>query len=174
MTRFNPNSFYAASVMPTQMAHFGKSSIKGTKKMMKVAPNPETAVFEETWLDNDDDKKREDSAIERVKAAITLIRSVPRSPEIKYMCNDVVPVDLEGAMPLPIIPKRVLVTRFLKDKSIDEKFLEEFLFDHLGSFMTALAEKDFDKLEKLGEKTFVDQIKERNAEATEQDWFTFK
>ena len=40
------------------------------------------------------------------------------------MCNDQVPVDLEGTMELPVIPERKYVTKYLDEKHIDREFLQ--------------------------------------------------
>ena len=37
------------------------------------------------------------------------------------MCNDSVPIDLEGTMVLPEIPERVLVSEYLDDRQIDRE-----------------------------------------------------
>ena len=57
---------------------------------------------------NMSDAKKKDIAL-RIKAAHELIQRVQRT-EIKYMCNDSVPLDLEGTMPLPKIPQRPIVS----------------------------------------------------------------
>jgi hypothetical protein len=47
------------------------------------------------------------------------------------MCNDSVPLDLEGTMELPIIPERKYVTQYLDDKLVDRDFLQSHLFSML-------------------------------------------
>ena len=87
VTRFNPTAFCA----PMQVASFSKKGTKFENKVVEV---------------DEKDEAKEISTMEKIKAALTLIKRVQRSPEIKYMCNDAVPVDLEGSMPLPLIPQR--------------------------------------------------------------------
>ena len=54
------------------------------------------------------------------------------------MCNDAVPIDLEGSMLLPVIPERNLVTEFLGKKKITNEKLETHLFNLLQDFLEAL------------------------------------
>ena len=54
------------------------------------------------------------------------------------MCNDAVPIDLEGAMLLPVIPQRDIVTEFLSKKKITKAKLESHLLNHLQDFLEAV------------------------------------
>ena len=64
-----------------------------------------------------------------------MIQRVQRQNEIRYMCNDSVPIDLEGTMVLPEIPERVLVSEYLDDRQIDREVLDSHLFELLQDFM---------------------------------------
>lgn len=74
------------------------------------------------------------------------------------MCNDAVPIDLEGSMLLPVIPERNLVTEFLGKKKITNEKLETHLFNLLQDFLEALQAKDQTKLAKMAEANFVAKL----------------
>ena len=87
--------------------------------------------------DNKEPKKAEPEksstkkATEKMKAIMELIKSVQRTEPIKYMCNDSVPLDLEGTFNLPIIPEREIVKTYIEAKHIDRDHLNSFLFNIL-------------------------------------------
>lgn len=70
-------------------------------------------------------------ATEQMKAIMELIKSVQRTGPIKYMCNDSVPLDLEGTLVLPELPERVIVKNYLEAKQIERDFLNSYLFNIL-------------------------------------------
>ena len=47
------------------------------------------------------------------------------------MCDDRVPIDLEGSMQLPLIPERKYVTKYLDEKLIDRNGLYSHLHGHV-------------------------------------------
>ena len=109
----------------------------------------------------------------RIKDALDLIEQVQRT-EIKYMCNNSVPLDLEGTMLLPVIPERMMVTKFLRAKKVTKPYLENFLFEHLQDFMQALQAQDSDQISKLCEANFAEKLL-KNREAREgNEWFNFQ
>lgn len=67
-----------------------------------------------------------------------MIKRVQRNPELKFMANDSVPLDLEGTMVLPEIPERKYVTEYLDLKHIDRDLLQTHLYAILQDFMVAL------------------------------------
>ena len=54
------------------------------------------------------------------------------------MCNNAVPLDLEGTILFPRIPERPFVTQYLSEKHIENEFIESHLFECLQDFMEAL------------------------------------
>ena len=78
------------------------------------------------------------SLTERIQAAIAHIKKVQRTEPIRYMCDDRVPIDLEGTMELPIIPERQYVVEYFKYKHIDNDVLNRYLFDMAQDFMQGL------------------------------------
>ena len=52
----------------------------------------------------------------KIREAQDFLRQVQRKEELKFMCNDAVPIDMEGSLLLPVIPERDLVTEFLRNK----------------------------------------------------------
>ena len=88
------------------------------------------------------------------------------------MCNDAVPLDLEGSMLLPVIPEREFVTDFLQKKKVKKEYLESHLFNLLQDFMEALQAKDSDKLSQMAEATFIEKMQGK-MEGAPKDWFKF-
>ena len=113
----------------------------------------------------------------RIREAQDLLRSVQRKgDELKFMCNDAVPIDLEGSMLLPVIPERDLVTEFLGKKKVTNAKLETHLFNLLQDFIEALQAKDQTKLAKMGEANFVAKLLEKREGGeggAPQSWFNF-
>lgn len=96
---------------------------------------------------------------QRLQAAYELIKRVQRTDPIRYMCNDCVPLDLEGTMELPIIPERKYVTQYLDDKQVDRDVLQTHLFSMLQDFFEALQKEDYDAISRFSEARFVDRLK---------------
>ena len=90
------------------------------------------------------------------------------------MCNDCVPLDLEGTMELPIIPERKFVTQYLEDKQIDRDVLSTHLFSMLQDFFVALQKEDYDAIGRFTEARFVNRLKLNRQEAQGTDWFGYQ
>ena len=110
---------------------------------------------------------------QRVKAAMEMIKRVQRTEEIRFMCNDAVPIDLEGSMLLPEIPEREFVTDYLDEKMIDREFLDSHLFSLLQDFMQGLQAQDYSQLHQIAEKNFVDKLQLQRQKAPDSEWFDF-
>ena len=102
---------------------------------------------------------------QRLMNAQALIERVQRKDNISYMCNDSVPIDLEGTYVLPVLPERKLVTEYLDSKHVDREFLQSHLFSMLQDFFVALSANDYAKMHQLGETRFVNKLKEAREEA---------
>ena len=111
---------------------------------------------------------------QRLQAAYELIKRVQRTEPIRYMCNDSVPIDLEGTMELPVIPERELVTAYLDDKHVDRDFLQSHLYSMLQDFFETLQKEDYEGLEKFTEARFVDRLRSKRQDAPGSDWFGFQ
>lgn len=75
------------------------------------------------------------------------------------MCNDAVPIDLEGSLLLPIIPERKMVTKYFKYKGVTNEKLEFDLFNLLQDFLEALQAQDHAKISQICEANFVEKMK---------------
>ena len=90
------------------------------------------------------------------------------------MCDDRVPIDLEGTMELPVIPERQFIVDYFKDKHIDNDVLNRYLFDMAQDFMQGLQARDYDKLTLRTEKNFLDRLRARNEQCKIPEWFEFE
>jgi len=88
------------------------------------------------------------------------------------MCNDAVPIDLEGSLLLPIIPERKIVTDYFKYKGVTNAKLETDLFNLLQDFLESLQAKDQAKMSQLGEATFVEKLNSKKDASGA--WFNFE
>jgi len=81
-----------------------------------------------------------------------------RKSSIQYMCKGALPLDKEGTVLLPRLPDRSLVSEFLKSKKITDELLSEYLSGVFSNFMEAVASKDYQSLETLLEKRFLQRL----------------
>ena len=54
--------------------------------------------------DNSKNKLKSLEMAAKIREAQDYLRQVQRKEELKFMCNDAVPIDLEGSLLLPVIP----------------------------------------------------------------------
>jgi hypothetical protein len=74
--------------------------------------------------------------------------------EIKYIANDLVPIDSQGTLVLPKVPERPMVEDYFKQKSLDDSVIAEHLQANLNKLFTAIAKKDEATVYELTEPTF--------------------
>ena len=110
---------------------------------------------------------------QRLEEAYRLIKRVQRAPTINYMCNDRVPLDLEGTLPLPEIPERHFVSIYLDEKMVDRDLIKSHLHGLAQDFMQQLQAKNFDGLESIAEARFVDKLRDAG-ENQGSGWFSYE
>ena len=103
---------------------------------------------------------------QRIQSAYELIKRVQRKDTIRYMCDNRVPIDLEGSMMLPVIPERKLITQYLDEKLIDREMLDNHLYELLMDFFEGLQAKDYDKLQGFTEGNLVERLR-KNEKASD-------
>ena len=123
---------------------------------------------------NESEDKQEMTTTQRVQAAYEMIKRVQRKPELQFMANDSVPLDLEGTMVLPEIPERKYVTEYLDLKHIDRDLLQTHLYAILQDFMVALNAQDYDKMGQIAESRFVNKLKDQKAKYDSPEWIKFE
>ena len=86
----------------------------------------------------------------------------PKKTQIQHMCRGALPLDRSGTVTLPKLPERDLVSQYLGHKHVSEEILSEHFSAMFQQFLTSLASKDYQSLEKLTEQRFLNQLKSKS------------
>ena len=104
-----------------------------------------------------DDGDDGDSMAAKLRAAYQLIKQVQRG-QITYLCDNSVPIDVQGTMELPLIPERYYVVNFMEEKKITDELIKEHLFGLIQRFFKAIEEKDEETIRSLTEHNFSEKL----------------